>query len=79
MVSTMGAPCSSAVAEHMKQELAVQKSRHRKDFAAGWASNPLVGMEEHPLLNCPNCHYSHSMPAGSDRHLVRRLEGSERC
>jgi hypothetical protein len=78
MVNTMGAPCSSAAVGRRKQALAVQRRKYRKDFE-GWASNPLVDMEERPLLSCLNCHYSHLRPTGSNRHLVLRLEESERC
>ncbi len=49
-----------------------------KDFAV-LASSPLADMEGHLLLNCPNYHYSHLMPEGSDHHLVHRLEESEHC
>jgi len=78
MVSTMGAPCSSAVAGRMKQALVVQRRRYMKDFGV-LASSPLVDMEGRLLLNYPNCHYSHLMPKGSDRHLVLRLEELEHC
>jgi len=44
MVSTMAAPCSSAVAGRMKQAWAVRRRRYMKGFA-GSASNPLVDME----------------------------------
>jgi len=49
-----------------------------KDFGVR-ASNPLADMEELLLLSSPNFHYSHLRPRGSNRHLVHRLEGSERC
>jgi hypothetical protein len=62
----------------MKQALVVQKRKYMKDFGV-LASSPLVDMGGHLLLNCPNCHYSHLMPTGSDRHLAHRLEESERC
>jgi hypothetical protein len=75
MASTMGA---HTVAERMEQALVVRRRRYMKDFG-GLASNPLVDMEGRRLLNCQNCHYSHSMPTGSDRHLVHRLEESVRC
>ncbi len=78
MVSTAGAPCSSAVAGRMKQALVVQRRRYMKDFVV-LASNPLVDMEERLLRNCLNCHYSHSRPKGSNRHLVHRLEELEHC
>ena len=74
----MGAPYSSAVAERMKQALVVQRRKYMKDFGV-MASNPLVDREELLLLNSLNCHYSHWKPTGSNRHLVHRLEGSERC
>lgn len=74
----MGAPCSSAVAERMKQALVVRRRKYMKDFGV-LANNPLVDMEELLLLSFPNFHYSHLRPAGSNRHLVHRLEGSERC
>jgi hypothetical protein len=74
----MGAPCSSAVAERMKQALVVRRRKHMKDFGV-MASNSLVDMEELLLLSSPNFHYLHWRPTGSNRHLVHRLEGSERC
>jgi hypothetical protein len=51
---------------------------YMKDFAE-LASSPSVDMEERLLLNCPNCHYSHLMLKGSDRHLVHPLEALEHC
>jgi hypothetical protein len=74
----MGAPCSSAVAERMKQALVVRRRKYMKDFGV-MASNPLVDMEERLLLSSPSCHYSHLRPTGLARHLVHRLEGSGRC
>jgi hypothetical protein len=74
----VGAPCSSAVAERMKQALVVRRRKYMKDFGV-MASNPLVDREELLLLSSPNFRYSHSRPTGSNRHLVHRLEVSERC
>jgi hypothetical protein len=78
MVSTMDVPCSSAVAGRMKQAWVVRRRMYTKNFAV-LASNPLVDMEGHLLQNCPNYHYSHLRPEGSDHHLVLRLEESEHC
>ncbi len=77
-VSTMGAPCSPAAAGRMKQAWVVRRRMYMKNFAA-LASSPSVDMEVHLLLNCPNSHCLHSMPKGSDHHLVHRLGESERC